>query len=47
MKMEVGTQESWKVMELGNKDLGGKVIEAAMAVHRAPGPDLDFFPLPL
>jgi GxxExxY protein len=38
MKMECGTQESWKVMELGNKDLSGKVIEAAIAVHQALGP---------
>ncbi|HEY0944836.1 MAG TPA: GxxExxY protein [Opitutaceae bacterium] len=30
--------ESWKMAELGNRDLSGRVIEAAIAVHSALGP---------
>jgi GxxExxY protein len=33
-----GTQESWKMAELGHKDLSGRVIEAAIAVHALLGP---------
>src|SRR3954469_2807948 len=40
---ECGNQENWKtgasdMVELGHKELSGRVIEAAIAVHTALGP---------
>lgn len=35
---ECGKLENWKMAELGNRDLSGRVIEAAIAVHSALGP---------
>lgn len=35
---ECGTHEGWKMNDLGQKELSGRVIEAAIAVHTALGP---------